>query len=429
MTSPGQSQMWTGVTALVIFIAGLWSFWGAIHPFAGDTSNSRMATVYALTEYGTWEIGNPEEPNPFESGTIDKVRVDGRMYSSKPPVMPLLMTGEFMVARALLGLDLDVDEDRVTIAKIVTVSFITFPFILSGIVLWRILRYLGVQSWVQVFGVTAFMWGTEYAGYAATINNHVPATACLIIALWGYWVVKDKQDVQTNIISLLLGIVMGLTVTIDLPAAIFVLLLIVGYVVKFSKYAVLFGIAGFLIPVAIHSVVMMSLSGSPLPFQMNHDYYIYEESYWRNPIGIDALHHSRGLYLFNMTLGSVGALTLYPVLAIGLVATLGQLYRGSEKTSRLWSFGVLCALLILGSYYVTSTNNYGGASFGFRWFVITTPFLIVPVAILLDNVKSKLVMVLCIFLLSVSIFSSTQCRIQPWSVNQEWTTKVFGELT
>ena len=75
--------------------------------FAGDTVTSRLATVYALAHDGTWYIDRPLDlpENPFIAHTVDKVVTkEGRLLSSKPPVLPLLMTGEYMVMRALIGI-------------------------------------------------------------------------------------------------------------------------------------------------------------------------------------------------------------------------------------------------------------------------------------------------------------------------------------
>ena len=386
-----------------------------------------MASVYALVYHGTWEIGNPDQPNPYEAGTVDKVHVDNKRYSSKPPIMPLLMTAEFLVLRSLGGLDLNNADDRSTVLSWATITFITLPFILSGFAFWSILYHLGLKPWAQTFGVTALLWGTEYAGYAATINNHVPATACIILGIWGYFVPADKKDVQTCILAAALGITLALAVTIDLPSAVFVLLIIPAYLMKFSARNAAFGVAGFLIPVLIHCAIMLKLSGSPLPFQMNHDYYLYEESYWRNPIGIDALNHSLPLYLFNMTIGRVGLFIMYPVSVIGAIALVRQIV-SSEARTRIENTAVLIASLILGAYSLFTTNNYGGVSFGFRWFIILAPFFLIPATLLLNQARSKFTVIIGVTFLAVSIFSSVQCRLNPWSIDEEWPTRIFGSI-
>ena len=408
-------------------VATLWSTWSALHPFSGDTANSRNATVYALVHDGTWQIDAPESNNPFTSRTVDKVKVGDKLYSSKPPVMPLMMTGQYWLLHKLTGLDLDQEEDRATLLKIQVISFITIPYALAGFAFLVLLKSFDLGTGSVLLGMVALMSGSEYAGYGGTMNNHVPATACLIGAYALYRAIDNKLDVRTGIACILGGLLLGMAVVIDIPSAIFVVLLALGFLTKFSMRNVALGICGAAIPAIIHSAIMIYLHGSPLPFQMNHDYYMYEESYWRDPYGIDGLNHPLGLYLFNMTVGRVGVFLMYPVIAVGL---LGLLFAGKNSTEgdRAWNFGVLGAFLILVFYYLLSTNNYGGASFGFRWFIIIVPFFALSAARVYDRLETPPAKIFVWIALLISVGSAIQCRAHVWSVNQEWPTRIFGPL-
>lgn len=410
---------------LVILAAAAWSAWGALHPFSGDTANSRMATVYALMHHGTWQIDGEGQPNPYESGTVDKVRVEGKMYSSKPPVMPLMMTGIYAALRATGTFDLDREEDRLPLLKIQTLLLVTLPFTLAGIAFLVALRSFGLNEHLVTLGVVALMWGTEFAGYAGTLNNHVPATGALLVALGVYRGVGDAKDVQTGIWCLLAGMALGLAVTIDLPLAVFVLLLASAFLLKYSPRNVALGIVGALIPVGVHCAIMMMLHGSPMPFQTNGEYYLYEESYWRDPYGIDGLNHPLGLYMFNMTIGRVGVFLMYPVVALGFIALLAGMVKGED---RLWSASVTGAFAMLFFYYLLTTNNYGGASYGFRWLIVIAPFFLLALMQQLKRVQSPMVLGIVWFAVAVSVFSAWHCRLHVWSVNQEWPQRFFGPL-
>lgn len=427
MNQPDTNRRWVTLHWAIILVAGACSYWGALHPFSGDTANSRMATVYALVHHGSWEIDPVEYPNPFSVGTVDKVRVEGRLYSSKPPVMPLFMAAQYWVLHHFLGYDLDREVDRNPVLGLLTATCISLPFFLSGIAFYLLQGLWQIKPWVKAITLLSLMWGSEYAGYAGTLNNHVPATACLMGALWGCWGVKDRPTARAGLCCAVLGVLLGLAVTIDLPSALFVVPLGIGFIVKFSKVNVAWGVAGASIPLLIHAVVMIALSGSPLPFQLNQAYYLYEESYWRSPVGIDALNHPWGLYLFNMTVGRVGHFILYPLLLVG---GLGLLRESLLKTSpyRWWGLGGVGALCMLMFYYVSNTNNYGGISFGFRWLIIATPFLLMGLSLCLQRVHKKTAIALICVLLSIGIFSTHQCRKAPWSLHQEWPTKIYGPL-
>ncbi|MFP6582293.1 MAG: hypothetical protein VCD00_07025 [Candidatus Hydrogenedentota bacterium] len=418
-------QRWAA--GFIILAAAAWSTWGALHPFSGDTTNSRMATVYALVHDGTWQIDAAETGNPFANRTVDKVKVDGKLYSSKPPVMPLMMTVHYWVLHRIANFDLDREGDRLALLKIQVITFITIPFALAGFAFYFLLRSYALGTGATLIPIIALMSGTEYAGYAAAMNNHVPATACLIGAFAVFRCVDEKKNVQTGIICALAGLCLGLSVVIDLPSAIFVVVLAIAFVSKFSRQNIAWAVAAASIPLIVHCAIMISLHGSPVPFQMNHEYYMYEESYWRDPYGVDGLNHPWGLYLFNMTIGRVGVFLLYPVMVIGLMELLFR-EKGRDRRQSLWNASILAAFLILVLYYLTGTNNYGGASYGFRWFIIITPFFLVGAAQAVDRIANTPGRIVVWIALAISIASAIQCRNNLWSVNHEWPTQLFGPL-
>lgn len=410
---------------VIIIAAGVWSVWGALHPFSGDTANSRLATVYALTHHGTWQIDASDHSNPFAAGTVDKVRVNGKMYSSKPPVMPLVMTGVYAALRAVGLLDLDNEADRGTLLKIETLLLIAVPFILSGIAFLIVLRCFGLDDRLTSLGLLALLWGTEYAGYAGTLNNHVPATASLIIALSVYCRFPAEKNVSTYIMCAVAGLGLGFAITVDLPTTVFALVIALAFMFKFPIPNVLCGIAGALIPIGVHCAVMISLHGSPAPFQLNDAYYLYEESYWRDPYGIDGLNHPRGLYLFNMTFGRVGLFLMYPIAAIGFIGILRQL---GNREMRPWATAILAAFAVMFFYYGLTSNNYGGASFGFRWLIVVAPFFVLSAMVWMRDRSSPLMLCIVWLAIVISVISAVQCRMNVWSVNQEWPTRIFGPL-
>jgi hypothetical protein len=427
MDHPVNDRKWMVLCWAIIILAGVFSSWGAWHPFSGDTANSRLSTVFALVHHGTWEIGGADQANPFQGGTVDKVQVDGRMYSSKPPVLPLFMAGQYLLLHQLVGYQLHDEKDRETILSILTMTFITFPFVVSGIIFLLLMGIWGIDPWLKAVALTVLMWGSEYAGYAGTINNHVPATVCLLAALWGFFALDTEATIKSKVGCVGVGVGLGLAICIDLPSAIFVLLIVIGCIRKFSLGLVLFGILGVMMPLLAHAGVMISLTGSPLPFQLTKAYYLFEESYWRTPLGVDALNHSWGLYLFNMTFGRVGHFIMYPLLLLGLVGLVNE-SRIKKSAFRWWCLGGVIALAGILFYYVSSTNNYAGVSFGFRWLIIATPFLLMGLVLLLRGVKNRLVIGLVCMLMAVGVFSACQCRMAPWTINHEWPIKIYGPL-
>src|SRR5690606_17173118 len=106
-------------------LAAAWVVFGTTQTPGGDTLNSRLASVYSLSVHGTWVIAGPElpEPNPFEPKTVDKVRLGAETYSTKPPVLPLLMTGLYQALRPVLGWDIREADDAHGIGRAMSFVF------------------------------------------------------------------------------------------------------------------------------------------------------------------------------------------------------------------------------------------------------------------------------------------------------------------
>ena len=69
---------------------------GVILPMHSVNDRSRWATVYSLAERGTYNIDETPWPD-----TIDRVRLNGHYYSSKPPLLETLLAGEYLLLKKL----------------------------------------------------------------------------------------------------------------------------------------------------------------------------------------------------------------------------------------------------------------------------------------------------------------------------------------
>ena len=75
-------------------------------PFLSANDRSRWLTIRALVEHGTFEIDDVIDANVWN--TIDMVQHRGRdgelhLYSSKPPLLAVLLAGEYWLIRAATG--------------------------------------------------------------------------------------------------------------------------------------------------------------------------------------------------------------------------------------------------------------------------------------------------------------------------------------
>ncbi len=393
-----------------------------------ETARSRLATVVALAHHGTWQIDRPdgEAPTSFEKRTIDKVKVGDGLISSKPPMLSLAMTAEYVAMKALLGWRLDTEEDAGRIVAVMAFTLVGLPYLITLFFFDKTAALILSGMAGRCVGLGALAFGTQLWGYSTHINNHVPAACLLMVALYFAIGLGSGKLTPLPWRFVAFGVCGALAVTIDMPTGAFVALAGFYLLARFPKQTLAWVTLGLVPPLAIHFGVMIAVTGSPLPVQMNKDLYLFENSYWRNPRNVDALNEPRGTYLFHMTFGRAGLFALYPITLLGLLAGASATARRDPLFRPLLVIG-LAGFVAVTAYYALSTNNYGGMAFGFRWYIIAMPVLLLLGARCLDGCSKAWQWVVVGLLLAVSVFSGWQCSLHPWDPSAQWTTRIFGQ--
>ena len=412
----------------IMAVALLYVLSGLGAPVLGDSAGSRLATVYSLVHDGTWFIDRPldEPPNPFEGYTIDKVELDGRLLSTKPPVLPLAMTAEYLALHKILGWDLREQGDWKRIVQAMIASLAAIPFIIGVYFFALLLRLLIANPWRRMFPLAALALGTQLPGFATELNNHSPAVAALIATLYlSIGLCSGKLAPAWHRFAGF-GLASALVFTLDMPLTIFPAVAGMALLWKFPKPALIWGGSGALPLLALHFGAMLWVTGSPLPIQMHKDLYLYEASAWRIPGQIDALNEPKGTYFFHMTFGRFGIFLLYPILLLGLLGCLQALQREWAPWRIYYAAGLFCIGLLF-FYYVQGTNNYGGAAYGFRWGMGMMPVLLLMGIPVFERMRRPWAWGLALVLLAVSIYSGWECYRVPWGDCHEWTCRwIFG---
>ncbi len=418
------------VSLFVIVIAASALGAAAFRPglFVGDTVASRLATVYALVHDGTWRIDRPASlpPNPFEARCVDKVMVNGRLVSSKPPLLPLLMTAEYVLLHKLAGLDLGRKEDLRPILNFMVLTLCQATFVI-GMAFFAATVSLFVRSPLRAaIPVALLAFASPLPGYAQQLNNHTPAAAALMAALYFALALGTGKRAPAAWRFAAFGCCAALVFTMDLPVAIFAALAGIWLVWLFPRQAVLWGAAGAALPLMAHFGGLLFATGDLRPVQMRGATYLFESSYWRNPLGIDALNEPRLVYLFHITFGRFGLFLLFPALLAAVWGT-GEILRRGPSRLRIPAALAACAFLVLTAYYVKSTNNYGGASYGFRWYIGSVPVLLLLGVPLFDRLRSPAGWTALACAGAVSAYSAWECLQTPWGTGNEWTCRLlFG---
>jgi hypothetical protein len=422
---------------LILSLACAIALWGARNAGQGDHANSRLATVYSLSHYGTFCLDRPagEEPIRFEQWTIDKVMVGGtveddvvrggRLISSKPPILPLIMTAEYVALRAVTGWSLDDEAATGRIVYVMTATLMGGGYLLTLVFFLKTLRLFATPAAVGVVLTAALAFGTQLLGFSMTINNHVPAAGLLMVTLYYALGLLSRRLSPVWWRFALFGFAGGLAPTIDMPIGLFGFLAGIALLWTFPKTTLLVVAPVAILPLALHAAVLFEVTGSPFPVQVHKATYQYETSYWRHPLGIDGLNEPKPSYLFHILLGRCGVFLLYPILLLGVFSAFRAMFDRSWPARTAILTGGF-AVGVLTAYYVISTNNYGGESYGFRWFIGAMPVLLLmgaPVAARAKNMSFWLIM---IALLGVSFYSGWQCSTVGWRSGQEWTSRLFG---
>ncbi len=159
-------------------------------PMLSANDRSRWSTVRAVVEDGTYAIDRLVRIKDPVTGrrfwkSIDMVRhrgPDGRehYYSSKPPLFSTMLAGVYWVFRAVTGATFE--NEPFLIMRVMLVLTNVLPLLLYFVVLWRLVERLADTHAARLYTMAAAMWGTFLTTFAVTLNNHLPAAICVLLA-------------------------------------------------------------------------------------------------------------------------------------------------------------------------------------------------------------------------------------------------------
>ena len=167
-------------------------------PFFGANDKSRIATVRALVEHGTYAIDDiiyqgftydKDGDGYVDYGdwyTLDRVRHTDRngelrTYSSKPTLFPTLLAGEYWVIHSLTGTTLG--EEPFYIGRIMLMLTNVLPMVFYLFVIAYIVDQWGRTDYGRIFTVAAGAFATFLPTFSVTINNHLPAAISCSLAV------------------------------------------------------------------------------------------------------------------------------------------------------------------------------------------------------------------------------------------------------
>ncbi|MDG2381497.1 MAG: hypothetical protein P8N76_07475 [Pirellulaceae bacterium] len=393
-------------------------------PFFSANDRSRWSTISAIVDHGTFEIDEVRKRPGWKS--IDMVRhpgADGKehYYSSKPPLFPTLLAGEYFLIRNIFGANLQ--EDTFYIARIMLVLTNVIPILVMLLLIIRCVELEGRTDFGRIFVVTCACWGTFLTTFCITLNNHLPAAICVMICvfcLFSIW----RSEAAHPIYFVVSGFAAAFAAANELPALSFLAVFGAGlFWLSPKKTLLAFLPAVALVAIAFFATNYVAHQSIRPPYAHRNpgdNWYDYPGSYWMTPReGVDRGESSRAIYAFHILVGHHGIFSLTPIWILSLIGICNWILQRDDLMKRGVAAGTVLLMVVCLTFYILRPEidrNYGGVSSGFRWMFWFIPLWLItmiPTADwLADRRKGRW---LAMGLLAISTLSAQFAAGNPWS--------------
>lgn len=351
---------------------------------------SRFVAIDSLINRGTWQLNGSKwaqmkqerDGSEYMMMTDIALHPNGHFYSSKPPVLSFLGAGVCRVFQ-WLGARFRFGPGRDALPTFILSWMVVGS--LSALTFYEVRKKAGTKmaNFPATVATVLALGGTLFLSYSVTFNNHVIGAALVLLSFFKLKMMDGDRTLKSRHV-LFSGLMMGSALVIDIPAGgafgLMMGLYLLCYV-RSMKHLVLFGV-GSLPPIVLHCALQYQIWGSMLPVQMMGGLGGFEGSYWENPAGADTWVISRWKYWLLTLFSSRGLFIVSPVLLFGIVGLIDRVKRGlseEENHDRQKAFGALTAtfaVVIMVMYYsLEAPDSFGGACFGFRWYIGFMPIL------------------------------------------------------
>lgn len=420
------------------------------HPMHSPNDRSRFATVRALVDQGTYAIGALQADGSYEPDsviaqtgwdTIDKVRrpSDGLIFSSKPPLLPTLLAGEYWLIKKLSDGKLSFTDHPLAVVRLIVATINWVPYMVFLLLFSRLLDRLTTDLWVRTFALATAAAGTYLTGFSVTLNNHTLAAYCSFCALYPalliWW--EGRREWWLFALAGLLG---AFTATIELPAVALAAAMALGLLALAPARTISCFLPAAIIPIAAHCYTTYQITGDLLPAYEKKEWYEFPGSYWKidpntgrlvgsstdpatgklivgDPKGIDNQFEPWYVYVFHLLVGHHGVFSLSPVFLLSLLGSVQVLTRWDRRLGPLALLALVLTVMLFVFYvFLAGTRNYGGMCNGPRWLFWVIPvWLIFLVEGLVWIAPSRMLRTIAAALLLISAASAFYATRNPWT--------------
>ena len=365
--------------------------------------------------------------------TIDMVKHDGHLYSSKPPLLPTIMAGSYWLIYKTT--DMTLGTHPYVLGRTMLILWNVVPFAVYLVVLAALIERFGRTDFARVFVMAAATFGTFLTTFVTVLNNHLPAAVCAAILL--YALVRIWFDGERRwYLFAVAGLFAALLVACELPGAALAGLVTLALLAVALRPTLLVFVPTAAIVAAgfFHTnwIAHKSLRPPYMHRSEGDNWYDYEytrekdgrviESYWRNPVGVDQGEKSPVVYAVHVLVGHHGIFSLTPVWLVSVAGAViwlrGQGGRNLQYFAAILAVTTLACLafyLSRGAVY----RNYGGVSSGLRWVFWLAPLWLILAVPGVDRMaRNPWLRGLAFVLLILSTLSVSYPTWNPWT--QPW---------
>ena len=461
-------------------------------PMYGSNDRSRWAAVRALVDDGTFAIGQRDmkalyasaiaplassTPSSaaalfdagyrarigsdsgiiFEDGwqSVDKVLDPNTMkyYSSKPPLLSVLIAGLYWLLKLVTGWTLTSNPNEVIRALLLIINGVPF-----AIYLWQLSRLAqtwGRTEWGRLYVLASGAFATLVAPFLITLNNHTIGTFAAMFA-WLALLRISRLRVSVSALPdanpqagnpawyhfVSAGFFAAFAAANELPALALTAAMFALLLWWYPRQTLLLAAPpALLVAGAFFATNYAELETWKVAYaETDSVWYQYEGSHWRLPAGqmkygIDWARKTGrediGMYVVHVLVGHHGWFSLTPIWLLALAAmVVGLVPRRADAKPRLPWFvqplALALSIVVIGFYLVRS-DNYGGWTNGLRWLMWLTPLWLTCLLPAADWLAEKRWgRALGYALLAVSVFSMSYEPWNPW--RHPWIYDLMQEM-
>jgi hypothetical protein len=392
-----ERRRWKWQSTVLIFAVLLFCYVYFLPRWADPNQNSRLDTVVAVVDDGTFQIDD------YVENTVDYAKVGEHYYSDKAPGAAFLGIPVYAVLKRFLdlpimdglmgrlannealkatlreeGTGLLEHKVRFAIAQtVLTLVASALPTALIGVLMYRLLAQFIARPWPRIGVVLGYGLLTPAFAYAGAFYGHQLSAACLFTAF--YLVFWGTKPLPTRSL-LAVGLLLGYSVITEYPS-----ILIVGILFLYTSYRLSnrWRISWVILTGALIAAGWMiyntAIFGSPLELGYSHSELWADQHH----TGFMSLTLPRWKTLWGITFDPFrGLFVLSPLL---LLAVPGFVLWGRSGRHRAEFWVALFSVLAMFLFNSSSIMWWGGFAVGPRYLLPMLPFMALPIIFVLGK--------------------------------------------